>query len=76
MWVGYKYTDRLSDYLEDIGIKYVSEFELDSLADFYHLTLILLLFVLAIRVDISEKFIISVESAVMKEQLFLSDLFY
>ena len=32
---GYKYVDRLSDYLEDIGTLYVGEFELDPLADFY-----------------------------------------
>ncbi|POG57646.1 hypothetical protein GLOIN_2v1738206 [Rhizophagus irregularis DAOM 181602=DAOM 197198] len=62
---GYKYVDRLSDYLEDIGIIYVGEFELDPLADFYHPALIPPLSVLAIRADIREKFIISVESAVM-----------
>src|SRR3954451_15367142 len=62
---GYKYADRLSDYLEDIGTMYVSEFELDSLADFYHSALIPPLSVLAIRADIREKFIISVESAVI-----------
>ncbi|GES95651.1 hypothetical protein GLOIN_2v1685036 [Rhizophagus clarus] len=62
---GYKYVDRLSDYLEDIGIIYVGEFELDPLADFYHPALIPPLSVLAIRADIREKFIIGVESAVM-----------
>ncbi|CAG8684618.1 10908_t:CDS:2 [Racocetra persica] len=62
---GYKYVDRLSDYLEDIGTMYVREFELDPLADFYYPALILPLFVLAIRADIHKKFIISVESAVM-----------
>ena len=62
----YKYVDILSDYLENIGIIYVSEFELDPLADFYYPALILLLSVLAIRADIHENFIISVKSAVAK----------
>ncbi|CAG8730612.1 12834_t:CDS:2, partial [Funneliformis mosseae] len=39
---GYRYADRLLDYLEDIGTMYI-----------------------AIRADIREKFIISVESAVI-----------
>jgi hypothetical protein len=55
---GYRYTNRLSDYLEDIGITYVGEFD-------YYPALILPLSVLAIRADIREKFIISVESAVI-----------
>src|SRR6266542_5197332 len=62
---GYRYANRLSDYLEDIGITYVCEFELDPLADFYYPALIPPLFILAIRADIYEKFIISVESAVI-----------
>ncbi|CAG8840217.1 6569_t:CDS:1, partial [Racocetra persica] len=62
---GYKYVDRLSDYLEDIRTIYVEEFELDLLADFYYPALILPLSVLAIRADIRENFIISMESAVM-----------
>ncbi|CAG8819143.1 22804_t:CDS:1, partial [Racocetra persica] len=62
---GYKYVDRLSDYLENIGTMYIGEFELDPLADFYYPALIPPLSVLAIRADICEKFIISVESAVM-----------
>ena len=33
---GYKYADRLSDYLEDIGTINVGEFELDLLVDFCH----------------------------------------
>ncbi|GBB93322.1 hypothetical protein RclHR1_02150009 [Rhizophagus clarus] len=63
---GYRYANKLSDYLEDIGTICVSEFELDPLADFYYPALILPLSVLAIRADIREKFIISVESAVME----------
>jgi hypothetical protein len=59
---GYKYVDRLSDYLEDIGIIYVGEFELDPLADFYHPALIPPLSILA---DIRKNFPISVESAVV-----------
>ena len=62
---GYRYANRLSDYLEDIGIIYISEFELNLLANFYHPVLILPLSVLAIRADIRENFIISVESAVV-----------
>src|SRR5215469_4212464 len=62
---GYKYVDRLSDYLEDIGIIYVGEFELDPLADFYHPALIPPLSILASRVDIRKNFPISVESAVV-----------
>ena len=62
---GYKHADRLSDYLEDIGTISVGEFELDPLADFYHPALIPPLSVLAIRADIRENYIISVESAVM-----------
>jgi len=50
---------------EDIGTISVGEFELDPLADFYHPALIPPLSVLAIRADIRENFIISVESAVM-----------
>ncbi|RIA94850.1 hypothetical protein C1645_817436 [Glomus cerebriforme] len=64
---GYKYVDRLSDYLEDIGIIYVGEFELDPLADFYHPALIPPLSILASRLDIRKKFPISVESAVIGE---------
>ena len=62
---GYKYVDRLSDYLEDIGTIYVAEFELDPLADFYYLALIPPLSILANRSDIRKKIPISVESAVM-----------
>ena len=67
----YRYANRLSDYLEDIGITYVDEFELDPLADFYYSALISPLSVLAIRADIREKFIISVESAVVGEMSFI-----
>jgi len=62
---GYKYVDRLSDYLEDIGIIYVGEFELDPLADFYHPALIPPLSILTSRADIRKNFPISVESAVV-----------
>src|SRR5256714_10450776 len=62
---GYKYVDRLSDYLEDIGTIYVGEFELDPLVDFYHPALIPPLSILASRADIRKNFPISVESAVM-----------
>src|SRR5437763_2824624 len=62
---GYKYVDKLSDYLEDIGIIYVGEFELDPLADFYHPALILPLSILASRANIRKNFPISVESAVV-----------
>jgi hypothetical protein len=61
---GYKYVDRLSNYLEDIGIIYIGEFELDPLVDFYHPALIPPLSILANRSDIREKFPISVESVV------------
>jgi hypothetical protein len=54
---GYKYVDRLSDYLEDIGIIYIGEFELDPLVDFYHPALIPPLSILANRSDIREKFL-------------------
>src|ERR1700722_3605473 len=64
---GYKYVDRLSDYLEDIGTIYVGEFELDPLADFYHPALIPPLSILASRADIRKNFPISVESAVVGE---------
>ena len=63
---GYKYVNRLLDYLKDIGIIYVGEFELNSLADFYHSVLILPLSVLVIRADIHENFIISVKSAIVR----------
>jgi hypothetical protein len=53
------------DYLEDIGITYVGKFELDPLANFYYSALILPLSVLAIRADIRENFIISVESTIV-----------
>ena len=62
---GYKYADRLSDYLEDIGTMHVGEFELDPLVDFYHPALIPPLSILASRVDIHKNFPISVESAVV-----------
>src|SRR6266480_5620055 len=62
---GYRCANRLSDYLEDIRIISVSEFELDSLADFYHSALILPLFTLAERVDIRKKIIISVKFVIM-----------
>ena len=64
---GYKYVDRLSDYLEDIRIIYVGEFNLDPLANFYHPALIPPLSILASRSDIRKKFPISVESAVIGE---------
>jgi hypothetical protein len=64
---GYRYANRLSDYLEDIGTMCVGEFELDPLADFFHPALIPPLSVLAIRADIRENFIISVEFAVVGE---------
>ncbi|UZO28448.1 uncharacterized protein OCT59_021970 [Rhizophagus irregularis] len=62
---GYRCTNRLSDYLEDIGTIYVGEFELDPLADFYYPALILPLSILASRSDIHKNFPISVESAVV-----------
>ncbi|CAG8763417.1 28868_t:CDS:2, partial [Racocetra persica] len=58
---GFIYTDRLSDYLEDIG---GGKFELDPLTDFYHPALILPLSILANRSDICKKFPISVEFAI------------
>src|SRR5947209_18710742 len=64
---GYKYADRLSDYLEEIGTMYVGEFELDPLVDFYHPALIPPLSILASRADIRKNFPISVESAVVGE---------
>ena len=63
---GYKYVDRLSDYLEDIGTICVGEFELDPLADFYYPALIPPLFILASRSDIHKNFPISLESAVVE----------
>src|SRR6266498_5651660 len=62
---GYKYVDRLSNYLEDIGTMHVGEFELDPLIDFYHPALISPLSILASRVDIHKNFPISVESAIV-----------
>ena len=64
---GYRYANRLLDYLEDIGITYICEFELDPLADFYYPALIPPLSVLAIRADICEEFAISVKSVVESE---------
>ncbi|GES94749.1 hypothetical protein GLOIN_2v1709137 [Rhizophagus clarus] len=61
---GYRYANRLSDYLEDIGTICVGEFELDPLADFYYPALIPPLSILASRADIREEFAISVESVV------------
>ncbi|CAG8638822.1 15892_t:CDS:1, partial [Racocetra persica] len=58
---GFIYTDRLSDYLEDIG---GSKFELDPLTDFYYPALIPPLSILVNRSDICKKFSISVESAI------------
>ena len=55
---GYRYANRLSDYLEDIRTIYVAEFELDLLADFYYLVLILPLSILANRSDIHKKFLL------------------
>ena len=62
---GYRYANRLSDYLEDIGTICVGEFELDPLADFYYPALIPPLSILASRSDIHKNFPISVESAVV-----------
>src|SRR6266542_953114 len=62
---GYRCTNRLSDYLEDIGTISVSEFELDPLVDFYHPALIPPLSILASIADIRKNFPISVESAVV-----------
>ena len=64
---GYRYANRLSDYLEDIGTICVGEFELDPLADFYYPALIPPLSVLAIRADIRKNFPISVKSVVVGE---------
>src|SRR5688572_25441010 len=61
---GYRYADRLSDYLEDIGTMHADEFKLNPLADFYHPALIPPLSILASRSDIRKRFPISVESAV------------
>ncbi|CAG8495862.1 1818_t:CDS:2 [Diversispora eburnea] len=63
---GYKYADKLSDYLEDIETMYIGEFALDPLADFYYPALIPPLSILASRSDIRKKFPISVESAVVR----------
>ncbi|CAG8750704.1 19497_t:CDS:2, partial [Rhizophagus irregularis] len=63
---GFRYADRLLDYLEDIGTIYVSEFELNSLADFYYLAIIPYLSILA-RSNICKKFPIS--DAISSEQL-------
>ncbi|POG76361.1 hypothetical protein GLOIN_2v1769172 [Rhizophagus irregularis DAOM 181602=DAOM 197198] len=62
---GYKYADRLSDYLEDIGTINIGEFELEALIDFYYPALIPPLSVLATRADIRKNFPISVEFAVI-----------
>ena len=64
---GYKYADRLSNYLEDIGTMHVGEFELDPLIDFYHPALISPLSILASRADIRKNFPINIESAVIGE---------
>jgi hypothetical protein len=61
---GYRYANRLSDYLEDIGTICIGEFELDPLADFYYPTLIPSLSILASRSDIHKNFPITVDSAV------------
>jgi hypothetical protein len=62
---GYRYANRLSDYLEDIGTICVGDFELDPLTDFYYPALIPPLSILASRSDIHKNFPISVESAVV-----------
>ncbi|PKK46164.1 hypothetical protein RhiirC2_803828, partial [Rhizophagus irregularis] len=62
---GYRYANRLLEYLEDIGTMNVGEFELDLLADFYHPALIPPLSILASRADICKNLPISVESAVV-----------
>ena len=68
----YKYADRLLDYLEDIKTIYISEFKLNLLANFYHLTLILPLSILISKVDICEKYIISIKFIVKnKMNLFI-----
>jgi hypothetical protein len=61
---GYRYANRLSDCLEDIGTICVGEFELDPLADFYYPALIPPLSILASRSDIHKNFPITVDSAV------------
>jgi len=61
----YKYSDRLSDYLEDIRTMHVGEFKLDPLVDFYHLALIPPLSILTIRADIHKNFPISVETTIV-----------
>ena len=61
---GYRYANRLSDYLEDIGTMHVGEFELDPLVDFYYPALIPPLSILASRADIHKNFSITVDSAV------------
>ncbi|GET60124.1 hypothetical protein GLOIN_2v1611483 [Rhizophagus irregularis DAOM 181602=DAOM 197198] len=61
---GYRYANRLSDYLEDIGTICVGDFELDPLADFYYSALIPPLSILASRSDIHKNFPITVDSAV------------
>ncbi|RIB10079.1 hypothetical protein C2G38_2043786 [Gigaspora rosea] len=61
---GFIYTDSLSDYIEDIGTIYDGDFEIDPLVRFFHSALIPPLSILANRLDIREKFLISVESAV------------
>src|ERR1043165_5685566 len=53
---GYRYANRLSDYLEDIGTICAGEFELDPLADFYYPALIPPLSILASRSDIHKNF--------------------
>src|SRR5688500_12192612 len=61
---GYRYADRLSDYLKDIRSIYIDKFELDPLFDFYYSALIPPLSILASRSDIRKRFPISVESTV------------
>ena len=61
---GYRYANRLSDYLEDIGTMNIGEFELDPLIDFYYPALIPPLSILASRSDIHKNFPITVDSAV------------
>ena len=61
---GFKYTYWLLDYLEDNGTVSDNGFEFDPLDDFCHSALIPPLSILASRVDICEKYNISVESVV------------
>ena len=61
---GFKYTYWLSDYLEDNGTVNDNGFEFDPLDDFRHPALIPPLSILASRIDICEKYSISVESVV------------